>query len=237
MLGNSALAQLALAQLPQKPPVTGGPSNITETIALTDQFNATVITSHVVESITLIDTYSARQTSTSNIVETIALLDTQNATVVTTGPSNITETLLLVDAYNATLISLLTPDTHDGGFRKKKKKKKKPDDFAEEVDRREKLRKQIVEVIHPPVIEEPEPKHEPEVVEAKGFEIKTDITPPVDYAGLARKEIVEKLKKDAELKARQEFERQKEFERQAELKRLADIEDEDELEMILEALL
>jgi hypothetical protein len=47
---------------------------------------------------------------------------------------------------------------------------------------------------------------------------------------LAQKEIVDKIKQDAELKARQAFE--------AEQRRIQEeIEDEDELEMILESLL
>jgi hypothetical protein len=70
--------------------------------------------------------------------------------VQTTGIDVVSDTLILLDITDATVVPnpLRIIDTHDGV---RKRKKKKPLDFAEETERTAKLRKQITEVIHPPV--------------------------------------------------------------------------------------
>lgn len=124
-------------------------------------------------------------------------------------------------------------DTHDAV---KKKKKKKQRDFTEEIDRRKKIREQIEEVIHPtPEILPPlKPERVPEEVTIiEPLRVYRSLE-TIDYAGLARDEIVAKLKSDAILKAKQYQEEIKRIE----LKRIADEEEEEEeLMMILDAIL
>lgn len=123
-------------------------------------------------------------------------------------------------------------DTHDGVTKKKKKKQRT---FDEELERTAKLKKQIHEAVYPVTPQEVEPEIEPKTEpEVRPVTVKTSVTPPVDYAGLAKQEIAAKLAQDAILKARKQYE---ELQRQLELKRLEDEEEERELMMILDDIL
>ena len=173
--------------------------SVAETISLADsQATKQRSTGTQAETILLSDSQTARQTSSATVSETITLTDTTDGTVLAAGVAQCPESFGPLDQCDATVISGAIVDTHDGV--RKKKKKKKQLDFTEEVSRRERIRKQIEEVIHPPEVLPTLPEEKPQEKEPeKAREIKP-IAPAVDYSARARDEIVARIKQEAQIK-------------------------------------
>jgi hypothetical protein len=269
MFGISAIAQLAIDQLPFQQ-VAAGQTNA-ETVTVLDNQTATVVkTATDAETVTAADAQTATnlafatdaetvtaadaQTTRANFLasdaetataldsdaatfitqatdaETVTVADTQTATVISAGVNLDAEIVGVSDLYLATVISAaIGIDKHDG-VRKRKKKKKPVDPFQEEVERRERIRETIDRIIHPRPPEEPEAtpvEAKPAPKPTPPLSLPSLDTPLVDYAGLAKIEVIDKLREQriAELQVLEA----------ARIK--AEIEEEEDLEMILQELL
>jgi hypothetical protein len=181
------------------------------------------------ETATALDSDVATFITQAIDAETVTAADTQTATVIPAAINLDAEIVGVSDLYLASVISAaIGIDKRDGV--RKRKKKKQVDPFREERERRERIKQTIDEIIHPRPPEEPEATP----VEAKPaprltppLSLPSLDTPLVDYASLAKIELIDKLREQriAELQVLEA----------ARIK--AEIEEEEDLEMILQELL